>query len=55
LIQSVIAQMYLVPENLNHIKQIASSTDTPEAYWVYKSAIYYYLQQYPEKNKSIKK
>lgn len=55
LINSVIDEMYKVKINLNNIKQMAIRTGEPEQVWVYKMAIYYYLQQYDKQLKKQKK
>jgi len=46
LINSVIDEMYKVKNNLNYIKQMAKDNNQPEQIWIYKMAVYYYLQQY---------
>lgn len=48
-IQSVIFQMYDVPYNLQGIKRDAVTHQKSEAYFAYKTAIFYYLQAHPKK------
>jgi hypothetical protein len=52
LIQSVIEQMYIVPANLEGIRQSAKAMGRPEQYYVYKTAIEYFIAQYGDRKKA---
>ncbi len=51
LIQSVIAQMYIVPANFAGIQNEATTSGLPVGYYGYKQAMVYYAQAHPEKLK----
>ncbi len=51
LIQSVIAQMYIVPANFAGIQNEATTSGLPVGYYAYKQAMVYYAQAHPDKLK----